>query len=72
MLDVKNQAVINEQIKEAVEINKQLSSTATSSPTSVLTYTTHAQAVYTSRLLDFKNLPEPKNADDNETEYTGN
>ena len=31
-----------------------------------------AQAVYTSRLLDFKNLPEPKNANNNETEYTGN
>uniref|UniRef100_U9TS71 Uncharacterized protein n=1 Tax=Rhizophagus irregularis (strain DAOM 181602 / DAOM 197198 / MUCL 43194) TaxID=747089 RepID=U9TS71_RHIID len=27
---------------------------------------THPQAVYTSRLLDFKNLPEPKNADNND------
>ncbi|CAB4412557.1 unnamed protein product [Rhizophagus irregularis] len=27
---------------------------------------THHQAVYTSRLLDFKNLPEPKNADNND------
>jgi serine/threonine protein kinase len=28
-----------------------------------LTYTIHPQAIYTSRLLDFDNLPEPKNAD---------
>ncbi|CAB5363031.1 unnamed protein product [Rhizophagus irregularis] len=27
-------------------------------------------AVYTSRLLDFKNLPEPKNADNNDLEYS--
>ena len=67
------QTVINEQIKEAEEANKKLSfSTATSLSTGILSYTTHAQAVYTSRLLDFKNLPEPKNADDNEAEYTGN
>jgi hypothetical protein len=27
----------------------------------------HPQAIYYSRLLDFKNLPEPKNADNNTT-----
>jgi hypothetical protein len=27
---------------------------------------THPQAVYTSRLLNFKNLPEPRNADNND------
>ena len=58
-------SIINKQIKEASEINKQISSsTASSSSTSILTYNTHPQAVYTSRLLDFKNLPEPKNTDD--------
>ncbi|POG53445.1 hypothetical protein GLOIN_2v1792409 [Rhizophagus irregularis DAOM 181602=DAOM 197198] len=31
---------------------------------------THPQAVYTSRLLDFKNLPEPKNADNKIIEYS--
>ncbi|CAB4412511.1 unnamed protein product [Rhizophagus irregularis] len=31
-----------------------------------ISYVTHPQAVYTSKLLDFKNLPEPKNADDND------
>ena len=71
------QAVINEQIKEVEEANKKLSfSTATSLSTGILSYTTHAQAVYTSRLLDFRNLPEPKNADNNdnsfETKYSGN
>jgi len=30
------------------------------------------QATYTSKLLDFKNLPEPKNANICETEYSGN
>ena len=34
--------------------------------TEPLSYTIHPQAVYTARLLDFKNLPEPKNADDND------
>ena len=41
--------------------------------TSILSYTTHPQAVYTSRLLDFKNLPEPKNVEDDFLEdYSGN
>ncbi|GBB94811.1 hypothetical protein RclHR1_24190001 [Rhizophagus clarus] len=57
------------QAKEADEINKKLlSSTVQSSlsSTGTLSYTTHPQAVYTSRLLNFKNLPEPKNADNND------
>ncbi|CAB5329196.1 unnamed protein product [Rhizophagus irregularis] len=29
-----------------------------------LSYETHSEAVYTSRLLNFNNLPEPKNSDD--------
>ena len=29
-----------------------------------LSYETHSEAIYTSRLLDFNNLPEPKNSDD--------
>ncbi|CAB4420029.1 unnamed protein product [Rhizophagus irregularis] len=36
------------------------------SSTNMLSYMTHHQAIYTSRLLNFKNLPEPKNADNNE------
>ncbi|POG79392.1 kinase-like domain-containing protein [Rhizophagus irregularis DAOM 181602=DAOM 197198] len=60
------------QAKEADEINKKSFSTVQSplSFTSTLSYTTHPQAVYTSRLLDFKNLPEPKNADNNDLEYS--
>ncbi|GBB87507.1 hypothetical protein RclHR1_00140011 [Rhizophagus clarus] len=55
---------IYKQCKEADEINEKSSSTVRSPSlsTSTLSYTTHPQAVYTSRLLDFKNLPEPKNA----------
>jgi hypothetical protein len=33
--------------------------------TTTLSFDVHPQTIYTSRLLDFKNLPEPKNADDN-------
>ncbi|CAB4392970.1 unnamed protein product [Rhizophagus irregularis] len=29
-----------------------------------LSYETHSEAVYASRLLNFDNLPEPKNSDD--------
>jgi serine/threonine protein kinase len=63
-----NNSVIYEQIKEAEEINKKLPSTVQSplSSTGTLAYTTHPQAVYISRLLDYKNLPEPKNADNND------
>jgi serine/threonine protein kinase len=59
-------STISNQIKEADEINKELP--ATSSSIGILSYTTHPQAVYTSKLLDFQNLPGPKNADDNVTE----
>ena len=68
----KENSTINKQIKEADEINEKL---PILSSTGVLSYTTHAQAVYTSRLLNYKNLPEPKNADDDDssaTEYSGN
>ena len=72
-------SLINKQMEEAEEINKQ-------SPSSIMPLSlynginsciTHPQAVYTSRLLDFNNLPEPKNAidsdnDNGKTEYSGN
>ena len=66
-------SIINQQIREVDEINKQFSPLTIPS-TDILSYTTHPQAIYTSRLLDFKNLPEPKNADsnDNSLEYSGN
>ena len=61
---------ISKQTKEADIFNEKLPPTFTKSSTE-LTYTTHPQAIYTSRLLNFINLPEPKNADNNE-EYSGN
>src|SRR5436190_18129459 len=71
--------IISKQIKEADEVNERANSfnkkLPSSSSTGTLSYTTHIQAVYTSRLLDFKNLPEPKNANNNnsfEAEYSGN
>ncbi|POG73693.1 kinase-like domain-containing protein [Rhizophagus irregularis DAOM 181602=DAOM 197198] len=61
-------SLIYGQVKEADKINKKSSFPVQFplSSTSKLSYTTHPQAVYTSRLLDFKNLPEPKNADNND------
>ncbi|RIA87880.1 kinase-like domain-containing protein [Glomus cerebriforme] len=55
---------IYKQIKEADEFNdfngKQPSIIKPSVNTEII-YTTHPQAIYTSRLLNFNNLPEPKN-----------
>ena len=67
---------IYKQIEEADKINEKLTSSSLYTGTT-LSYSTNPQAVYTSRLLDFKNLPEPKNADDNDDnsvgmEYSGN
>ncbi|CAB4421458.1 unnamed protein product [Rhizophagus irregularis] len=59
---------INKQVKEAKRINKKFTSTSLPYNGTTLSYTTNPQAVYTSRLLDFKNLPEPKNAIDNKAD----
>ena len=48
------------QYKEAEEFNKSI--TSNSNVVSPSSYTTHPQAIYTSRLLDYKNLPEPQNS----------
>ncbi|UZO26733.1 uncharacterized protein OCT59_018947 [Rhizophagus irregularis] len=56
---------IKKQIEEADKINEKLISSSSLYTGPTLSYTTNPQAVYTSRLLDFKNLPEPKNAIDN-------
>ncbi|POG58797.1 kinase-like domain-containing protein [Rhizophagus irregularis DAOM 181602=DAOM 197198] len=63
--------IIKEQINDADEINKNsFSSFSTAqsplSSTSTLQYMTHPQAVYISRILDFKDLSEPKNANGND------
>ena len=57
---------IGKQIKEADEINNKLSASSSKSPSTSLgiSYKTHFEAIYTSRLLNFNNLPEPKNSDD--------
>ncbi|RIA83781.1 hypothetical protein C1645_785511 [Glomus cerebriforme] len=49
------------QIKEANEINNK---SQTNVPSTNLSYETHSEAIYTNRLLNFNNLPEPKNSDD--------
>ncbi|GES85591.1 kinase-like domain-containing protein [Rhizophagus clarus] len=54
------------QIKEAIEAN--YISTNSMSSTS-LGLKTHSGAIYTSRLLDFNNLPDPKNSDDYYVQY---
>ena len=55
---------IHNQIKEAKEFNEKQPTFIKISNNNELEYTTHSQAIYTSRLLNFNNLPEPKNADD--------
>ncbi|EXX54515.1 Cdc15p [Rhizophagus irregularis DAOM 197198w] len=69
---------IKKQFEEAEKVNEKLTSSSLIYTGPTLSYTTNPQAVYTSRLLNFKNLPEPKNAignkdDDNSFgEYSGN
>ncbi|RIA94518.1 kinase-like domain-containing protein [Glomus cerebriforme] len=54
-------------IKEADEINNNLQTSIAFSTS--LSYETHSEAIYTSRLLNFNNLPEPKNSDDYYKQY---
>ncbi|GBB91948.1 hypothetical protein RclHR1_19410001, partial [Rhizophagus clarus] len=56
---------IVKQIEEADKINEKLTTTSSLYTCTTLSYVTNPQAFYTSRLLDFKNLPEPKNAIEN-------
>ncbi|UZO01234.1 uncharacterized protein OCT59_012338 [Rhizophagus irregularis] len=60
----KDQTELQKQIKEAVDNNNSLPTSSIPSTNLGLTYETHSEAVYTSRLLNFNNLPEPKNTDD--------
>ncbi|UZO00750.1 uncharacterized protein OCT59_011869 [Rhizophagus irregularis] len=52
------------QIKEADEINENSLNSIIPSSDLGISYNTHSEAIYTSRLLDFNNLPKPKNSDD--------
>ncbi|RHZ83301.1 hypothetical protein Glove_97g113 [Diversispora epigaea] len=56
----KNSNEITIQIKEAEEFSKN-QTTAVTTTTTTANYKTHPQAIFTSRLLDFSNLPGPKN-----------
>ena len=61
---------LKKQIKEADEINK--NSNSSPSTSLGLSYETHTEAIYTSRLLNFNNLPEPKNSEDYYEEQNNN
>ncbi|GBC03107.1 hypothetical protein RclHR1_00050015 [Rhizophagus clarus] len=67
LIVINEDTIIYKQIEKVNEINKKLPSMTQSSlpSNSKLSYATHPQAVYTSRHLDFKNLPEPSNANVN-------
>jgi serine/threonine protein kinase len=52
------------QIKEADEINNNSLNSIMPSSDLGMSYNTHSEAIFTSRLLDFNNLPKPKNSDD--------
>ena len=59
-----NQIELKKQIKEAEEINNKSPASNMPSTSLALSYETHSKAVYTSRLLNFNELPGPKNSDD--------
>ncbi|EXX68123.1 Cla4p [Rhizophagus irregularis DAOM 197198w] len=52
------------EIKEADEINNKPTNSRIPLINLGLSYETHSEAIYTSRLLRFDNLPKPKNSDD--------
>ncbi|RHZ83768.1 hypothetical protein Glove_87g251 [Diversispora epigaea] len=56
------------QIKKAEEFSANQESTNTTTTTTPLNYQTHPQAIYTSRLLNYSNLPKPKNEENFERE----
>ncbi|RHZ49238.1 hypothetical protein Glove_527g9 [Diversispora epigaea] len=58
------------QIKKAEEFseNQESTNTTTTITTTALNYQTHPQAIYTSRLLNYSNLPKPKNEENFERE----
>ncbi|RHZ74810.1 hypothetical protein Glove_219g60 [Diversispora epigaea] len=57
------------QIKKAEEFSvNQESNNSTTTTTTSLNYQTHPQAIYTSRLLNYSNLPKPKNEENFEKE----
>ncbi|GBB84831.1 hypothetical protein RclHR1_01140020 [Rhizophagus clarus] len=60
-----NQTIeLQAQIKAADEINNNLIKRSVPSTSLGSFYVTYSEAIYTSRLLSFNNLPEPKNSDD--------
>ncbi|GET02152.1 kinase-like domain-containing protein [Rhizophagus clarus] len=64
-LNNNNKTELQKQIEEADKINNHLSNGSVLLTTKLgLSYKTHSEAIYTSRLLNFNNLPEPKNSDD--------
>ena len=55
------------QIKKAENFSKNQTTTETTT-TTPMNYKTHPQAIYTSRLLNYSNLPKPKNEENFERE----
>ncbi|GBC27252.2 kinase-like domain-containing protein [Rhizophagus irregularis DAOM 181602=DAOM 197198] len=62
--DLSNYTKMQKQIKGADKINNSSSSNSKSSTNLGVSYKAHSEAIYTSRLLNYNNLPEPKNSDD--------
>ncbi|RIA86511.1 kinase-like domain-containing protein [Glomus cerebriforme] len=58
---------LKKQIIEADKFNNNLQ--INNLPSNCLSYMTHSEAIYTSRLFNFNNLPEPKNTDDYYEEF---
>ncbi|GBC04735.1 hypothetical protein RclHR1_05830013 [Rhizophagus clarus] len=62
--DVFDDSGIRKQIEEAERTNNKLQTGSTLLTSLGISYETHSGAIYTSRLLNFDNLPQPKNSYD--------
>ena len=60
---------LKKQIRKAEEINNKSPTGNMPSTSLALSYETHSEAIYTSRLLDCNYLPEQKNSDDYYEQY---
>jgi serine/threonine protein kinase len=61
---IDKESKIRKQIEEAEIINNKLSARSAISTSLGISYETHSEASYISRLLNFSNLPEPNNTND--------
>ncbi|CAB4439799.1 unnamed protein product [Rhizophagus irregularis] len=65
----KSHKLYQTELQKQINETDELSTSNMFSTSLALSYETHSEAIYTSRLLDFNNLPEPKNFDNYYEQY---